>query len=306
MSSDHTTLSWNQRFGTVDERRLRIAEASRVVRSVTVPAGPGYLFTVLGDRGKTSEPADDLLRLESWLRLRVTQHDHVTDLVYREYRTARREHGHAAADVVWWWTHWRRGRRLFRRLRATITEWAAGRSAVLRTQWRLDAVRQFVIGLDVPGGVLAPAGRAWQRNSAPPPFVSVLVTENVFLQAAPRRASAVEDAAPTIGGGRHGTAWRRDGDDEDPWSRERSVRGFWQLGSIPATGEVYAVFRHQQVWLLARGVTDPDQTHLLTGLMRGHMLEPNSLLHAAHTAHHAARTATAPSIRRDPSGQDGR
>ncbi|OLF07285.1 hypothetical protein BU204_35765 [Actinophytocola xanthii] len=88
--------------------------------------------------------------------------------------------------------------------------------------------------------------------------------------------------------------WRRDGDDDDPYTDEPAVLGPWQLGYIPATGEIYATrrchYREPQVWLLAAGYTDPNRARQLLATLKRHMGEPNSLLLAAQKAHIAARS----------------
>src|SRR5262249_37582953 len=110
---------------------------------------------------------------------------------------------------------------------------------------------------------------------------------------------------PSIAGELYGTTWRRDGDDDDPWSAEPAMQGRWQLGFIPATSEVYAISRRSgnesTVWLRARGFTDLEQAHRgLTALMQGHRLDPNPLISAAHVLSETARTSAAPA----PGGTD--
>lgn len=295
MSPQYTTLSWVG-DGIAGELRLAMVHPAGTgrVRSVVMPIAIEHDLTILDAAGRTRDPADDLVRLDGWLRLRVARlEDHAT-VLQQEALTARAEF--LDHTTRWCLSHRRECRRLARRCRAAAAEAAAGASALERARRRLSALRQFVIALDVPDGALAEASSGWQRDPTQPAFVSQYSTETAFLRADPRRIGTVVEDTAGIGGDLYGTAWRRDGDDDDPCSPVPSVRGPWQLGHIPATGEVYAArrCRHRRplVWLLARGFTDPDQArHLLTRLMRGHMLEPNSLLHAAVAVHHAADLA---------------
>lgn len=266
------------------------------VRCVVVPAAIAYDLTSLDAAGRTRDPADDLVRLDGWLRLRVARLEDHTSLLWHEELTA--QHELFDHTTRWCLSHRRERRRLTRQVRAAAAEAAAGKSALARARRRLRALHQFVIALDVPGGVLAETSSGWQRDPAQPAYVSRYGTEESFLRADPRRIGTIAEDEANIGADVYGTAWRRDGDDDDPCSAEPSVGGPWLLGYIPATGEVFATrrcsYRPSLLWLLARGFTDPDQAHhLLTGLMRGHMLEPNSLLHAASAVHHAARPAPA-------------
>ena len=165
----------------------------------------------------------------------------------------------------------------------------------------IDCLREFITDLEVPDGMRAEASSGWLRDPARPEFVSCYGSEATFVRADPHRAAGHRDGdAVGIDGPVYGTAWRRDGDDDDPVLPTPSVSGPWRVGYIPATGEVYASrrCRHRPpaVWLLARGVPDTDQTHeLLTALRRRHMLAPNSLLLVAAVVHHAAQLVDRPS-----------
>jgi hypothetical protein len=150
-------------------------------------------------------------------------------------------------------------------------------------------LREFVIALDVPDGLLAQARAGWHRNSAQPVYVSTYASETLFAIADPRRANSRPEGGMVIAGELFGVGWRRDGDDDDPHAEEPTVFGPWQLGYIRATGEVYAT-RHchyldEEVWLLGRLLVDPDIVRQLLINLKHHMREPNSLLRVAQTIH---------------------
>lgn len=304
MSPHHTVLSW-VKDGVMGELRLTMVEAGGAdrVRSVVVPVAIDHDLIAL-DAGRTSDPADDLVRLDGRLRLRVARLEDYTTLLQDEESAT--HHELLASTTRWWLSRRRERRRLARQVRAAAAEAAAGTSALERGRRRLRALRRFVVDLDVPDGVLAEASSGWQRDPAQPVFVSRYGTEESFLRADPRRIGTIVEGEANIGADVYGTVWRRDGDDDDPYSAEPSVGGPWWLGYIPTTGEVFATrrcgYRPGLVWLIARGFTDSNQArHVLSGLMRGHMLEPNSLLHAASAVHHVARPAP---VQPGPGGQD--
>jgi hypothetical protein len=150
-------------------------------------------------------------------------------------------------------------------------------------------LREFVIALDVPDGLLAQARAGWHRNPAQPVYVSTYASETLFVIADPRRANSRPDGGMIIAGELFGVGWRRDGDDDDPHAEEPTVLGPWQLGYIRATREVYATRRchylDEEVWLFGRLLADPDITRQLLTNLKHHMREPNSLLRVTQTIH---------------------
>jgi hypothetical protein len=123
--------------------------------------------------------------------------------------------------------------------------------------------------------------------------VSSYASERVFVTANPRRATS----SPAVGLGEiagevFGERWRRDGDDDNPYTDEPAVVGPWHLGYIPNTGQIYAsrhcAYRTPRVWLLAHGHTDPDRARELLDELHPRMSEPNSLLYAAQMVHAAS------------------
>lgn len=280
-----------------------------VVDSLVEPDGPGL----------TVDPAADLIRAESRWRLRAAQLEDTTDQLRRAATTV-------LADLLALPDHpgllpglLTRGERreLSTVFQHAVHDLATTIRVLTVARHRVRAVRDFVIALDLPDGLLGGARAGWRRDPARPSFVSSYASEDVFVVADPRRAAlpsngpaGLAGAVRPVAGERYGLSWRRDGDDDDPYTDEPAVIGPWQLGYIPATGEIYASrrchYRDPRVWLLARGHTDPDRTRLLLStLKQRHMAEPNSLLHAAQVLHNTADpTVDTPSRARDAGGGD--
>jgi hypothetical protein len=278
-------LAWHPGVG--GQLRLRLGE-----RCAAVPGEVVDALLAAGRPGLTVDPALDLLMAESRWRLRAASLADTTTRARQATMTAFADL-YAMPDTPPLVFAAER-RRLSLLLAYAVDELVAGARAVAVARHRIQAVRDYVIGLDVPHGLLAGARAGWQRNPARPDHVSTFPSEGVFVTADPRRAnpdtSAQAGWASPIAGEVFGVAWRRDGDDDDPYTDEPAVLGPWQLGYIPATGEIYASrrchYRDPQVWLLADGHTDPDRTRRLLSDLKPRMGEPNSLLLAAHTATH--------------------
>lgn len=303
MSPQHTTLSWHH--DATGHLRLRVADPTQagLRRAFDVPTDIRTEIhdlinshELIGSRGAGSrtDPASDLIRLESALRLRAARLEEVTTQLRQ-----RVDHTRAALDTARG-LNGQRGlaklrdrRQLAAQLGDAVDELTAA-EARDEARDRVRAVREFVIALDIPDGLLAQARVGWQRDPARPAFVSMFASEAIFATADMRRAlPTIGWNTPGVAGEQFGVGWRRDGDDDDPHTDEPAVIGPWQLGYLPATGEVYATRRchylDEQVWLLGAGFTDPEVARgLLAGLKQGHMREPNSLIHAAHSIHDTA------------------
>ena len=254
----------------------------------------------------SNDPAADLIRAESRCRLKAA---HIEDTTAQLYTVALGE----VSDVLGY-PPTRTGftdelleqamdpARPPTLLRSSLDQFVVSCEDLSAAHDRVRAVRAFVLNLDLPGvdapaGLLAGARSGWRRDPATPRHVSTYTSEEVFVAAKPRRGVARATRAPSEGmnapdgtllaGETFGVSWRRDGDDDDPYTDEPAVLGPWQLGYIPATGEIYATrrchYRDPQVWLLARGHTNPERTRRVLSTLKRRMGEPNSLLLAADT-----------------------
>jgi hypothetical protein len=276
-----------------------------------VPIGVMEALTEDGHADLTDDPATDLIRAESRWRLRSAQLEDTTAQLYTV----------AVAEFADLHTLPPTPREVTDRLieqaldpsqpptllRTALDQFVASCRYLSAAQDRVRAVRGFVIGLalpgvDAPAGLLAGVRSGWRRDPAMPRHVAAYASEDVFVAANPRRgftrpARANRDwlMAPDDGpvaGEVFGVSWRRDGDDDDTYTDEPAVLGPWQLGYIPATGEIYATrhchYRDPQVWLLARGYTNPEWTRRVLSNLKRRMGEPNSLLLAARVLRTAA------------------
>jgi hypothetical protein len=257
-------------------------------RCVAVPGE--VLHGVSQVDGLTRDPASDLIRAESGWRLRTRS---LEDSCTRWERAAVTAFADLRALPATRALLTGRDRAARARLRRAVHELAATVGDLSVARRRVRALREFVIGLDVLDGLLGEARAGWQRAPARPVFVSTYADEQVFVTANPRRSIAYPSSLfgwpGPIAGEAFGVAWRRDRDDDNPYTHEPAVIGPWHLGYIPGTGEIFAsrrcLYRDPQVWLLARGHTDPQRTRRLLRDLQPRMNEPNSLLHAAHIVH---------------------
>ncbi|MFC4859193.1 hypothetical protein [Actinophytocola glycyrrhizae] len=265
---------------------------------------PFDVMEALTDDGRvdvTDDPAADLIRAESRCRLKAA---HIENTTAQLYTMALSE----VSDVLGYPpTQTDFTDELLEQamdparpptlLRTALNQFVASCEVLSAAHDRVRAIRAFVLNLDLPGvdapaGLLAGAQSGWRRDPATPRQVSTYASEEVFVAAKPRRrvvgaARALDNGmnvsdGTLVAGEVFGVGWRRDGDDDDPYTDEPAVLGPWQLGYIPATGEIYATrrchYRDPQVWLLARGHTNPEWTRRLLGTLKRRMGEPNSLL----------------------------
>ncbi|TWP46065.1 hypothetical protein FKR81_37495 [Lentzea tibetensis] len=242
-----------------------------------------------GDVGLSVDAAADLLRLEGLLR--AVAADVRRRLMPAETAIAAQRTRLAAAST--------RGRLPGRRERRAATaalDTAITRQAELailldETVTLQHVLRDFVIGLDPPSGVLRAAAEGWARSPEVPASVVVLGPEDNFLATDTRRGRG-DRGISVVDGDVYGERWRRDGDDDSPWAEPTDRDGPWRLGFIPRTGEIYSSRRcgylTQEVWLLGRDF-EPQQAHELLTRIEPRMREPNSLILAAGVVH-AART----------------
>jgi hypothetical protein len=238
-----------------------------------------------GGHGLTDDPATDLLRLELDLRRyarfldsnaadaaeevaygrdAVTLAESETGLLGRQHRRRAVEYLAAAAVFHRMWTD---------------------RHVCVRS-W-ISMVRQFVIDVDAPDGLLAEAAAGWQRHPDVPSFVVVFRTMTAFIADNPSRGDPTWWAyrSSTPGGVPFGQLWRRDGDDDDPRAAPLPRSGPWHVAYLPQTGEVYAVRRAgrrpERVWLLSDGWHEEARITQLLDSLVSHMREPNSIILAA-------------------------
>lgn len=298
MSPQHARLSWHT---TADQLRLRIADPilPGLYHGFDVPAeitaeledllgreltAPGA--TTPGSDNPSSDPSSDLIRLESHFRRQAALAEHTVTQLRQTVETARAESAGQLID--------------------TVNELAAATDARDQARRLMRAVREFVIAVDPPDGLLAQARDGWLLLPVRPPFVSMYASETLFAIADPRRTAPSPDRDSRGGGAgdqrvvvgeQFGVGWRRDGDDDDPGTDEPAVSGPWQLCYLPATGEVYATRRCHylppEVWLLGRRFVNPGPTRrMLSHLKRRRMNQPNSLILAAHVIEEATRRGT--------------
>jgi hypothetical protein len=283
MSPQHTQLSWRTAGGQL---RLRVADPAEITaeledlldRELTAPD-----TTTPGNDNASSDPASDIIRLESHLRRQATLAARTVAKLQQTVETMQAE---PAGHLV-----------------ETVNELAAATDVRDQALRLVHAVREFVIAVDPPDGPLSQACDGWVLAPGRPGFVSMYASENLFAIADPRRSTPGPDRDRSRGGAgdrrviageQFGMGWRRDGDDDDPDTNEPAVIGPWQLCYLPATGEVYAT-RHchylpPEVWLLGRRFVNPEPTRRMLNLLkRRRMNQPNSLILAAHVIEEAAR-----------------
>ncbi|GAA1308756.1 hypothetical protein [Saccharothrix xinjiangensis] len=157
----------------------------------------------------------------------------------------------------------------------------------------IEQLREFVIALDPPAGLLRAAAQGWRRSPEVPAQVAVLDDETTFLGLDPRRATVTGLGVFALDGVEEwGWAWRRDGDDDDLSADLQPDRcGRWVLGYLPGTREIYAVLRAAglptRIWLLGRDFA-PDTAYAVLDDLAPRMACPNSLIDAAGTIHSAS------------------
>lgn len=237
------------------------------------------------EQGTTADPAEDLIELEGKLRAtvatltrRANQAEHAVADARRLVADAKTDRGLSA---------WLRRRRTKADLAGVITAQSKVRDLLDDAVAMRDVLREFVIRLDAPSGLLRESADGWQHSPDVPPSVVVFGPEDSFVAADSRRLEAGWGGS-RIAGVVYGEQWRRDGDDDGPYSQPLDRAGPWRVAFIPRTGEIYASRRcgylSQEVWLLGSDF-EPDHAHdLLTGLMP-RMREPNSVILAAGVVH---------------------
>ncbi len=163
-------------------------------------------------------------------------------------------------------------------------------------QLHIAQVRDFVGALGVEHGPLAAAAAGWRRSPDRPEYVREFASEEAFVAADPRRAAETQRIT-LLDAEDFGRGWRRDpDDDDDPLGGDPELVGPWEVGYLPATGEIYGLrrgwaHRSVQVWLLG-GPMAPDAARRLLARAERHRLEPNSLLLVAQMTHQALREAS--------------
>ncbi|MGW4593261.1 hypothetical protein ACWEKJ_38590 [Amycolatopsis thermoflava] len=286
MKAYRPELSWQHaESGLVlrsDERRIDVpaALATHLAAAIRDPRDPAQDLLI----------ADDLLRRHAnTLRARAREltseisscGDRVSDLARQltEHRWhGRRNVRHQLADA----------KAEFRRLLAEAEHTS---DELHRTSGLIDAVRRLVLDLDLDQGLLGEAARGWRRPSTQPAWVTTFSSEKEFLAADPRRATRALWGGTIADAEFFGDGWRRDDDEPLPDLEPPALAGPWQLNYLPRTGEIYALRRcdhlPEEVWLLADHADDPSRTRSLLSSLGNRRREPNSLLLAATTVHHA-------------------
>lgn len=241
--------------------------------------------------GLSADAAEDLLRLEG--RLRGVLAKLVARAGTAEQTVAAARAEVAEANTARGWGS--RGRR--RAAKTALEQAILDHSATVETmedaRTLVEVLREFVIQLDAPDGLLREAAEGWRRSPDVPASVVAFDDDAAFLAADVRRATTTGWGGNTIAGiEEFGHAWRRDGDEDDPLADDLDRSGPWALGFIERTGEIYAIRRcgylPTAVWLLGTGFEKRRAFELLVRLAP-RMREPNSLILAAGTLH-AART----------------
>lgn len=237
--------------------------------------------------GTTANPAEDLILLEGKLCAAVAKlTTHVTR-AESAVASARRRVPDAQTGLRL--RTWRRRRRTKAELNAAITSQAEVRDLLRDAITLRDVLRNFVIELDAPAGLLREAADGWKRSPDVPASVVVMGPQDNFLAADTRRARR-DWGYPEVDAEVFGEQWRRDDDDDDPYAEPGDRCGPWRVGYIPRTGEIFAS-RHsgylaQEVWLLGKDFGAQQARTLLEGLLP-RMREPNSLILAAGVVHAA-------------------
>jgi hypothetical protein len=268
-ADDGLHLRWGRRDDSVPEQ---------IQAQLTGPDGPGL----------SADAAEDLLRSEGQARRVVANLAEAVNQA-ESHVTEAEEQVKAAAEKRGWGTH-RLRRTAGKSLDAATSEHSAVVSQLEEARDLVDALREFVIELDPPNGILTEAVRGWRRGRDLPAGIVVFDDEASFLATDSRRQARTGWVYSSIDGDEYGLQWRRDGDD-DPFVDPLERTGPWQVGYIARTQEIYATRRSdtlpEQVWLLGKGLTASQAHQLLTGL-EPRMREPNSLILVA-TAAYAAR-----------------
>jgi hypothetical protein len=297
MPTTTTYLAWRHTPNDTGRLTLHVGQADIHVpkADVRVPKAVAAILLRNPARPLGDDPARDLLVAEQDLRAEIQyatdQLDAATAVVAvaragvdagATSRAARNAASQHWADAV-----------------ATHTAWSQRHEDIVE---RHAALRQFVVDLAVPDGLLGEARLGWQRNCEAPDYVVVFATEDEFIAGDTRRGVPAWWGPTEPGGQEFGAQWRRDPDDPiiDPPGKAEGIGlralergGTWRLRWH--RDEVYAMRRapgrDELVWLLASGLADADDvTGLLTEL-ETRMLAPNSLLLAAEEIHRYARRA---------------
>lgn len=239
--------------------------------------------------GTTTEPAEDLIRMEGNLRRTIVTLRAELAAADQDVRVQRENL--TAAHTRWSLSAWSRRRRI-RPVFATAVQRHNEVAELLEEAVELKSVvREFVVELDVPDGLLHEAAQGWKRSPDVPFSAIVCGPEESFIAADSRRARA-ERGFLEIDADVYGEQWRRDEDDDAPDAEPLDRSGPWQVGYIPRTGEIYASRRcgylPQEVWLLGTEF-GAQQAHTVLDGVLPRMREPNSLILAAGVVH-AARS----------------
>ncbi|MDX8140529.1 hypothetical protein SK854_00275 [Lentzea sp. BCCO 10_0061] len=253
------------------------------------PALAGHL-----QNATTADPAEDLVELEGKLRATVATLTSRTNQAEHSIADARRKI--AEAGHSWSPAGWLRRRSAKAELSSAIARQSGLRDSLDQAVIARDTLREFVIGLGAPFGLLGESSAGWQRSADIPASVVVFGPEDSFVAADSRRMDSGW-ASARVAGEIYGEQWRRDGDDDGPYSQPLDRAGPWRIGFIPHTGEVYAS-RHcgylpEEVWLLGRDFEAQRAHTTLDGLLP-RMREPNSLILAAGVVHAARSLRSTP------------
>ncbi|MFD9701244.1 hypothetical protein [Lentzea sp. NPDC059081] len=255
-----------------------------VALGLQVDSVPDAVTTRL-TRGTTADPAEDLIKLEgkfrsmvAALKARTNEAEHAVASARRELTDAGSRRGLAA---------WRRRRSTMSGLARAIKRQSEVSALLHDAIVLLDTLREFVIGLNAPAGLLRESADGWRLSPDVPATAVVFGPEDNFAAADPRRLETGR-GIPGLAGEVYGEQWRRDGDDDGPYSRPLDRAGPWRLAYIARTGEIYASRRcgylSQEVWLLGSGF-EPERARDLLGGLLPRMREPNSLILAAGVVH---------------------
>lgn len=265
-ASAGTATTWDEHIGI---EHLVVRAGFREAR--VPPDVAALLFSHVGP-GITADPEADLLHLEALLRTRA----HDAARAVRECARLVATGAERQRELRGRWLQRRPKARLRRDLaeaQQLLAESSSWEATVLH---RLRQLRDFVIELQAPEGLLAEAARGWARSPDVPEGVVVFADESVFLTDSRR---AREQMPMVIGGETLGELWRRDGD--DPTDQPMARPGCWTVGHIERTQEIYAVRRCDQapdvVWLLGREFSSVRAYDVVQPL-RQRRREPNSLL----------------------------
>ena len=270
-----TPLAWQHGTDT-----LTLLVGTRPVR---LPDRVAHRLLTQREHPPTGDPATDLLHLEQDLRWQAALLAGQIEQAAADIAVAREENRVADTEPG------RFGQQIRRATSAYLAEAIADHNVlVTQRQQALDAiyeVRACVINAHVPDGWLAEAAAGWLLDPRPPAWVQVFPREKAFRAGDSRRVVESTWGGTSLAGKHFGFEWRRDGDDDDPLSREFCRGGMWWLAWCAATHEIYAA-RHNpyladEVWVLGTGFDDPDTTTAFLSTLEVRMRMPNSLLLAA-------------------------